>query len=184
MKEFGRKTIHIIGGLVILLVLSLIGREFFIFLSLHLLFIGLVSIQFEMDKFQVPVFSTIFRLFERKEVVPGKGAIWYAISVIIAIVFFQSPLTELIIICLTIGDGFATLIGRIGNFRNPINKKKTIEGSLWFAASSMLALCFFNIMTLFAFLFIITASIVEALEHYIDDNLRIALLGFFFALVF
>lgn len=184
MKEFGRKTIHVLGGLVVLLAIALLGTGTFAALSIPLLLIGLVSVQFEIQKFQLPVFSTVFMLFERKEVIPGKGAIWYWISVMIAVSFFSHPLTELAIVCLTIGDGFATIAGRLGKLKNPLNQKKTVEGTLWFIASSLVAFSFFGEITIVSFEFVLCAAVLESLNLYIDDNLRITLLGFVFMFAF
>ena len=180
MREFGRKLIHIISGIVILFALGYLGKDTFISFGMPLLLVGLITIQFEIQKFRLPVFSTIFSLFERRGVMPGKGAIWYAVGVMISIAFLPNPLMTMVIIALTVGDGFATLLGRYGKFRNPFNPKKTIEGSLWFIASSLVVLNFFFGVSLLSFSFFVVAAVIESFSLHIDDNLRIALLGLCF----
>ncbi len=182
MRETGRKLIHISAGIFMLICLNIFGPNSFLVIFFPLLLLGLLMVQFENQRFKVPVISSVFELFERREVMPGKGALWYGITVISSVAFLPLEVAKLVIICLSIGDGFATLIGRNGRFRNPLNRLKTLEGTVSFIFSALIASSLFQMYSPTAVFFIVVAAVAESLEIYLDDNIRIFFVGLFFSL--
>ena len=78
-------------------------------------------------------------LLERKDVLPGKGTLYFAIGVFFCLVFF--PLTVVVpaVICLAVLDGVATIVGiRFGRHR--IWKSKSLEGTLAGIGATIVAL--------------------------------------------
>ncbi|MCX8166318.1 MAG: hypothetical protein N3E37_00490 [Candidatus Micrarchaeota archaeon] len=184
MDETGRKFVHVIGGMSIILFISLFGHTIFLLIALPLLILGMITIQAEHEKFYLPVFSEIYKNFERKNVLPGKGALWFWISVMFAYSFLKPEIALVCVVCLSVGDGFATLIGKKGVFSNPINNKKTLEGQLAFIFTSGLFLFVINKLGAMELFFVIFASIAEVINVDIDDNLRISLIGLIFSLFY
>jgi dolichol kinase/phosphoserine phosphatase len=99
----------------------------------------------------------------------------YAIGIIISLAMFPEPLNYASIAILTFGDGFASILGkRFGQTISPINKLKTIEGSIfgWFFAF-LGSLIFID--TTRALIGATVGLVIESLPSPIDDNLAIPL---------
>ncbi|GEM_PF-364115 len=179
--EFRRQLLHMFVGIVlIILVLAstyFYGRngqiyvEFLVFIILQVM---LFVINDRMRMKEGPISHVLFKMFERTGVSPGYGAFWYGMGTLLLFVFIND-INFLIasIIALGIGDGMATIVGQRGRMHNPINKDKTIEGTLaFFASVALLAFPFIGPLSLV--LALITAFI-ESLPQKFDDNFTIPL---------
>jgi Dolichol kinase len=109
-------------------------------------------------------------LVDRKEVLPGKGALYFVFSAIVALILFPVQIAFLSVLALALVDGAATIAGRMWG-RTRIRKGKTLEGSLAGATIAFLAFLPFipPIQAVFLALF---AAFVELISP-VDDNLII-----------
>ena len=166
--EFNRQGLHIFIGILIAgLILfftnvwkqnGLIYLEFLVALGLIVL---LIAINDRIKKSDLPksklhpLSNMIFGTFERIGVTPGYGAFWYGMGVLFSFVFIHD-INFLIatIIALGVGDGIATLVGKNGRIKNPLNAEKTIEGTMaFFLSTALLTLPFIGAFSVpFAFI--------------------------------
>jgi len=136
-------------------------------------------------KYRIPVVSWFLDEFERKEdmkILPGRGAIYYAIGCFLAVYLFPKDIAIAAILILAFGDSISHLFGaHYGRIRHPLNDKKFLEGTLFgFLASFAISLFFVNLPE--AFFASLAAMIVEAIEikigaNTINDNLLMPLVS-------
>lgn len=102
------------------------------------------------------------------------GTYWLLASIIL-LLFFPLNTAYASILILAIGDTSASFIGRnISKLKNPLNKNKTVEGSLAFFATSLFAaMLFFPTSTAIIAAFLL--ALVESLPLRINDNLTVPL---------
>ncbi len=171
-KETRRQFLHIGIGLAIVAFLLLFGRESSITLSFIVLVGGGLLVNAKLRGIKTDVFEWGLKQFERKRYLfPGWGSICFMAGILI-------PLTFLIdvnhiatsIFILSVGDAFSTLIGKRGRIKLLYNKKKTLEGSLAFLLSSLLA--YYFVGPLIIPLALITTAL-ESLPTILNDNLTI-----------
>lgn len=179
--EWKRQLAHIVFGMLILW-----GLHFEILTPLVLgvitfiVFILLFSVQ---KGVVVPVFSAVLMSFERKESMekyPGCGLFFFLLSAFFCVLFFEKWIAMAALSILIIGDSITTLVGvHFGNIKNPLNKNKSVEGTLAGIVSSFfVCLLFFPVLPSAVTAFI--SMIVEIPKFYIneipiDDNLTIPL---------
>ncbi|MFA5381582.1 MAG: hypothetical protein WC356_00315 [Candidatus Micrarchaeia archaeon] len=169
MNEDERQAIHILIGFVFLALLILSGRINTLYILSAGLILGLVLIHLFISGIRVPVASWFFDKFERKNVLPGYGSLWYVVGCIFILSISQNVnLICAVFFILALGDGFATIIGSRGKMKLFYNKKKTFEGTLAFAVSSLPALFF--LPSIVCFVAIIVSAFAESLDLGIDDN--------------
>lgn len=179
--ELRRQLLHIVVG--VLLIASLfisahlyrangpVYLEFVIFLGLLVL---LVMIHDRSSSKRSGITSTLFSAFERPGARQGYGAFWYGMGTLLLFVFINDiNFLAASLVALGIGDGIATLVGSRGKMRNPLNPKKTVEGTLAFFISTA-AISFFFIGPL-AFVLALLTALVESLPPKFDDNFTIPL---------
>ncbi|MGB9634873.1 MAG: phosphatase PAP2 family protein [Candidatus Micrarchaeia archaeon] len=179
--EIRRQALHII--VCIFLVVSIIfsslvyGQNGPVYVE-FLVFIGImVMLWIINDKLlgkESKVSKVMFSMFERSGVIPGYGAFWYAMGVLFLFVFI-TDVNYLIasIIALGIGDGVATLVGKYGRLQNPLDRNKTVEGTLGFFTSVMLLS--YPFVGMLAIPLAALTAIVEAIPPKFDDNFTIPL---------
>ncbi|MBT4937279.1 hypothetical protein HON22_05160 [Candidatus Peregrinibacteria bacterium] len=179
--EWKRQLAHIVFGILILW-----GLHFDILSPLLLGLITLIIgvLLFSISKgFIIPVFSPVLLFFERKDDIkkcPGCGLFFFLLSSFLCVLFFEKWITMASLAILVIGDSVTTLIGiHFGKIKNPLNKKKSIEGTLAGMISSFfVCLLFFPLLPSAVTAFV--AMMVEIPRFYInevpvDDNLTIPL---------
>lgn len=183
LSELLRKSIHISS-----LVIPFMYRYVFKFNRLLMFIILLATLIFllglELYRLQIPTFRKLFhRLFgmvmrhhERRDFT---GATFMIFSGLLSVVFFKDMIAFLAMSYLSIGDTFAAIVGKAVGKRKFIRSNKSIEGSL---------ACFTSIM-IFAIIFsgglnpwvyslgAIAATIAEAWEIPVDDNLKIPIIS-------
>ncbi|MFH1072924.1 MAG: phosphatase PAP2 family protein [Nanoarchaeota archaeon] len=126
--EIKRQVLHIFYGafMVLLLHLGYINR----FGVIVIIIVGLV-LSFISMKRKLPLIDWFLQNFDRNDKFPGWGAITFFIGILMVLYLFPLNIALASIMILTFGDSVATLVGKLwGKMRNPLNKKKTVEGTL------------------------------------------------------
>jgi phytol kinase len=170
MREFYRKIFHMAFGLAIAALIFFTPKG----ISLSLLalgtFIGVIFTDAILRGYQIPVISQLIESLERQGVHPGKGALYFAISSVFCVVFFEKGIVVPAIVAFSVLDGIAGIVGTYFG-RHTIVNGKTAEGTLAGMAVTVLAL-----MPLIPIpesaLASFVAGMVELLSP-IDDNLLI-----------
>jgi len=172
MNEFWRKTVHLVFGLLISLLIWSVPRDITIILLGAGLLGGLWFIDLAMRGIQVPLISHLLLHLERDGVFPGKGAFFFVFSSLVTVILFPSYIAAISVLVLSVLDGTATLIGlRYGRIR--IINHKSIEGSGGaILVTFLVLLCVMNPIQ--ALIISLIAGIVE-LASPVDDNLVIPL---------
>ncbi len=172
MDELLRKVVHFLLGLGIAITIPLFDRQMVLAAFVIAIFLGFIVSDALSRGYTIPLISGVIALLERKDVLPGKGTLYFAIGVFFCLVFF--PLTVVVpaVICLAVLDGVATIVGiRFGRHR--IWKSKSLEGTLAGIGATIVALL---ILTPLSPLFAVAASVVAGVVELVtpvDDNLVI-----------
>lgn len=170
-----RKSIHIGGFLIPFLCISLIPPAHMALIIFSMTLLYLASETLRMIHRELPLISHITRAaserYEYEEYVTAP--VFYAFGIILMLLIFPNPLGYSAIATLTLGDGFASLVGKgFKGRRIKLNKGKTLIGSATFFTASFLgSLAFVDPLTAFYASFI--GMIVELLPLPINDNLSI-----------
>lgn len=187
--EIKRQALHIFIGLFIILILFLSTKiwlihgtiyvEFFIFIGLQIFLLMINDFILNKEK---SIFNIFFKMFERFNRTPGYGAFWYGLGILFCFIFLTNyKYIVVVIIALSIGDACSTLIGRKGKIINPLNRNKTVEGSLAFFTSTVIFS--FPFIGLLSIPFSLITALFEALPLKIDDNFVIPVVGVIFFLL-
>lgn len=172
MNEVLRKVVHLLLGLGIAIAIPLFEKQIVLAAFVIAIFAGFVLSDALSRGYTIPLVSRVVEVLERKDVLPGKGTLYFAMSIFFVLVFF--PLTVVVpaVICLAVLDGVATIVGiKIGNHR--IWQGKSLEGTLAGIGATILALIVLTPLTLpLIFAAAITAGLVELFTP-VDDNLVI-----------
>jgi len=111
--------------------------------------------------------------FDRPGKFTAKGAIIFFVGTLIVILLFAPFFAALSILVLSISDSLATIAGYYVG-KHVLYKKKTIEGTLVFFASTLVILVLFIITPMKALVIALLVSATELLTpKYLDDNLTI-----------
>ncbi|HLD18747.1 MAG TPA: SEC59/DGK1/VTE5 family protein [Candidatus Nanoarchaeia archaeon] len=176
--EFRRKTIHIIFGLaiVILLYFNLLNA---VLLGV-LVVVGIILSLIEKDK-RLPVLSKLLDLFEREDArkrMPGEGLIFYLAGALVSVILFPKDVAMASITVLAIGDAVSHLAGiGIGKIKHPFNDRKFLEGWLAGVVAAFIA-CLFFIGIEEAFVGTIAGMLIEVFDivvmnRRVNDNFLI-----------
>lgn len=175
MREVKRQFIHIGIGVAIILLLLFLGRIKTLFLISVLILAGLVLVHLFIRKRKVPIASWFLEAFERKNVMPGHGSLWYLVGCLfVFILISNNSYIIAVLIILALGDGFATLIGMKGKKKIFYNKNKTYLGTGAFVIASLPALLFAPPFICLVAIFL--SAVVESIDFGIDDNLVIPII--------
>ncbi|MHC1605642.1 MAG: diacylglycerol/polyprenol kinase family protein [Candidatus Methanofastidiosia archaeon] len=137
-EELKRKAVHI-------------GMGFWMFYPLFLtripaLFVVLVMLVLALFVFRPHAWKKSFDVMARSEDYEYSyliGPLIYICAIGICVVSYPLFISAASIGVMAFGDGFATLVGkRWGRIRNPIDKNKTVEGSVAFVVFSFMAITF------------------------------------------
>jgi len=103
--------------------------------------------------------------------------IFYALGIIMSLILFPEPIGYVSITVLTLGDGFAAIVGkRFGRKRVPFNKVKTFEGSLCGLLPAFLGSLLF-VTPFRALVASLAGMVTEILPLPLNDNLTIPLVS-------
>lgn len=192
--EYRRQIIHISGVLFVVLA-QVVGREiaivYFALFAVLFLSYSLMLARGETNRilrrlhFFEPKLRKHMLKFERSGGPKFMGAFLFYLSAAVSFTVFPFPLASAAVAILSVGDGFATLVG-VSVGRHLIIPKKTIEGSSAFFFTAILVALFFVPLSAA----IVTAAVATLLEIAvghprlkpyrnwgIDDNLLVPLVA-------
>jgi dolichol kinase len=182
--EFRRQVAHLFTGLAIILLVKLNLINVMILLAVLIIggFISLIS-----RKYQIPIVHQVLTFFERPDEIkrfPGKGSFYLVLGALLSLFLFEQQVALAAIAIMAIGDSFTSLVGiYFGQFSNPFNPAKNIEGTIFaILAATLGAFNFveFNQALLGSVGGMIFESITKAkINRVIDDNLLIPLIAGF-----
>lgn len=179
MKHLGRKLYHLFGGLGLLSLYYLLGRQ-----QALICYGVLIAVVLAVDitRLRVPAFNrfiqTRFSSFiRRNEANKITGTAPYVIGIALTLLFYRTDIATAAICFLAFGDVAATTVGeRYG--RTKISGEKSLEGTLAFVAAAVLSgvlLNFAGIHLMHGLILAgaIVAAGVELLPLPVNDNLVI-----------
>jgi len=176
-NEILRATIHIGSFLITLICKYLLNPHMVSLIVFLITAVYVISEILRIRGINLPITSTItWKTAKKPELYEFTTApIFFALGIILSLTLFDTPINYVVITILTLGDGFATTFGRtIGRTTFPINKGKTVEGSIGgFLFAFLGALLFINPIK--ALLGAATGILVELLPLPLNDNLTIPL---------
>jgi len=178
-NSFLREVIHIGGFTVPLVCIYLVNR--YMIASLIFLVTALYTLSETERMFGVnlPIVSDITSKAARKSEFQEFviSPIFYALGIIMSLILFPPPIGYVSIAVLTLGDGFASVLGRkIGRVRVSFNKSKKFEGTIsGFFFAFLGSLLFVDpIKALFASA---VGMLAEVLPTPLNDNLTVPLVS-------
>ena len=170
MQELTRKLIHLIFGLGIAAMLVVLDSATATAVLAGGLFFGIILVDLILRGYRLPVFSALVKYVDRCDPLPGKGALYFAISALACVILFLKPVVIPALVSLAVLDGIATIAGtRFG--RNRIYNGKSLEGTV--AAIVITFLVLLLVMPApGAFIVAVIAGMIEMFSP-VDDNLVI-----------
>jgi dolichol kinase len=168
MQELARKLIHIIFGLGIAGMVLILDHTSAMAVLAGGLFSGLVLIDLILRGYSLPVFSAVVNYVDRRDPLPGRGALYFAVSALTCVILFPVAIVVPALVSLAVLDGVAAIAGtRFG--RKRIYNGKSVEGT----GSGIFVT--FLVLLLFmpvhgAFVVAVIAGIIELFSP-VDDNL-------------
>jgi diacylglycerol kinase (CTP) len=181
MKHLGRKLFHLLGGLGLLALYALLGREQALWS--YTVLAGIVLL-LEIARLRSPAFNRMlfarFGSFIRKsEERRMTGTVPYLLGVGLSLLFYRVEIAAAAVCFLAFGDVAATAVGeRFG--RTKIAGEKSLEGTLAFIAAAtasglLLAVVDIHLMRGIILAGALTAAFAELLPLPLNDNLVIPL---------
>ncbi|MDD1676480.1 MAG: phosphatidate cytidylyltransferase [Methanomicrobiales archaeon] len=170
MDEVARKVVHLVFGLGIAVLILFLPRDIVLGIIAVAVLSGCILSDALSRGFYVPLVSELVDRLERRNVVPGKGALYFATSALVSLIFFPTPVVVPAIVTLAVLDSIATLAGlHFGKRR--VWGKKTLEGSVSGTVAAFAAL----ILVLPLYHAVVVAMAAGILELFtpVDDNLII-----------
>lgn len=175
-KEIMRKTLHIFG-VTIWFVYHYLGYEYtFTYLATCLL-ISFILELIRLRKYSWYPFKEITRRLSRKYEKSAFAAHIYFFASATLIVYLLKDIMAIVAIMTFISsDAMAAIIGMtIGKHKNPINKKKTIEGTIAGVIVAAIVTGVF-LKPIYAIATAITFLIIDSIDIKISDNFTLPLL--------
>jgi phytol kinase len=177
--EIKRQLSHLVLGVLFLVLIyfDIMGVRVLLIIFIIGFILSLICL-----KHRVLCIGWLLDKFEREGNYPGKGALFFVLGCLIVVSVFSKDIALGSIAILTIGDSVSHLYGRyFGRLKNPLNRKKAIEGSVFgIILSGLVASLFVPVLNAFVASFI--AMIVEAIElsinkRAVDDNLVVPIVS-------
>jgi dolichol kinase len=178
MDHIGRKLYHLMGGVVLLSLYYLMGRDWALVLYtvLFAAVLGLDSIRLFIPAINRFIFKWFGSIIRRNEEHKLTGTAPYILGIGLTLYFYETPVATAAICFLTFGDVAATAVGeRYGKIKIG---DKSLEGTTAFAVTAICAglLLMFLGVHLFTWVTILGALVAAGIELYslrINDNLMI-----------
>jgi len=128
MNESLRQVVHLVFGLGIAGFVLLFDRDLALAVLMIALFGGSILSDAVSRGYTIPVISRILAGLERRDAVPGRGALFFAIGALFCLVFFPKGIAFAGLVVLSLLDSVTTLVGvRFGRTR--IYNHKSLEGT-------------------------------------------------------
>lgn len=181
MSHIGRKLYHLLGGLGLLWLYFLLGRDR-VFVVYAILIVIILSV--DIARLRLPVFNRfMYRRFgsfiRNNEKGKLTGTAPYVLGVALTLFFYRTDIAAEAVCFLAFGDVAATTIGeRYG--KTKITGEKSLEGTLAFVGAAIvggLSLSLVGISPMYGLVFAgaLAAAVVELLPLPVNDNLVIPL---------
>ncbi|MEK6917045.1 MAG: hypothetical protein AABW92_04845 [Nanoarchaeota archaeon] len=173
-----RKTVHFTLGILFVVFIN----SSFINYDTNLVFILLIGVIFSLlaswyiKQKQPKRILSFLALFDKPKDLknfPAKGAVFYLIGLLAAVVLFDKEITSASILILAVGDPTAHFIANYyGKTKTIINKNKLLEGTLAGTLAGAIAALYFVSLPLafFGAAFGMMAEAVELEMFNLDDN--------------
>ena len=184
-SEIFRKSVHISGFLVPFISLAL-GITVAAVFIVGMMAAYSASEYMRLKGRSIPLFTTITKMAMRNDVSSSgdekqntfiKAPLYFAAGILLSLLIFPAPFNYVAIAIVTLGDGFASVVGRMyGKNKIPYSEGKSIEGTAAgiFCAFAGSLLFVSPIMALVAAL---VGMIIEFRPLRISDNLTVPLLS-------
>ncbi|WP_301664295.1 diacylglycerol/polyprenol kinase family protein [Methanoculleus frigidifontis] len=128
MNESSRQLVHLVFGLGIAGFVFLFDSTITISVLMIALFAGFILSDAVQRGYTIPGISQILERLERRDAVPGKGALFFALGALFCLIFFPTDVVFPALVVLALLDSVTTIVGvRYGRHR--IYNKKSLEGS-------------------------------------------------------
>jgi dolichol kinase len=174
MHESLRQIVHLTFGLGIAGFVLLFDRDLVLSVLVLALFVGFILSDAISRGYTIPVISQIIAGLERRDAVPGKGALFFALGALFCIAFFAKEIVFVGLVALSLLDSITTLVGlRFGRTR--IYNNKSLEGTLAGFVVTATALCF--LVPPGIALMTAAAVAIAELVSLVDDNLVVPLVA-------
>lgn len=172
-NDLRREAIHL-SAISIPILVMLLGQNWVVFLISVIVSLYIVSEIARMEGKNLPLFSKITNLAaSQTELYEFAAApIYFALGILLTLVLFPVPENSAAIAIFAVGDSSASLLGGLSTMRNPINKGKTLGGSVGGFVFAFLAGAIF-ITPWKALVGAMIAMTVEALPSPLNDNITI-----------
>ena len=170
MFELFRKLVHLVFGLAIAGMVLALGQTAAIAVLAGGLFIGVVLVDLILRGYRVPVFSVLVQSLDRSDRLPGRGALYFAVSALACVILFPVAISVPALVTLAVLDGVTTIVGRRFG-RTRIYNGKSWEGTIAGIAVTIVVLLPFLTST-GAVAVAVLAGIIELISP-VDDNLVI-----------
>lgn len=181
MKHLGRKLYHLLGGLGLLSLYFLLGRDrvFIVYAALAAGILAVDILRLSMPSFNAFIYQRFGSFIRKNEKEKLTGTAPYVLGVALTLYFYRTDIAASAVCFLAFGDVAATTVGeRYG--RTKISGEKSLEGTLAFAAAAvagafLLSLAGISLMPALVLAGALTAAGVELLPLPINDNAVIPL---------
>jgi phytol kinase len=180
--ELRRQMAHAITGIILIFLVKM--NIVTVPILAGVLIAGTVAILLIRDH-HIPGVSHMLKIFERArdmKFFPGRGAFFFVLGSLLALLFFERQIALAGIAIMAVGDAVTTIIGiYFGRFKNPFNPEKHLEGTMLAIIISTLA-AFTFVDFHMAFFGAVAGIFVESLaikfvDRVIDDNLLIPIVA-------
>lgn len=178
-RDIVRETIHIGSFLVPFVCQYFLNPLWISSLILLVTLLYTASEIARLEGINFPIFSTItWKAVTKPELYEFTTApIFFAIGIILSLTLFPTPVSYASIVVLTLGDGFATIFGKIlGRTVLPFNKGKRLEGSIFGFLLAFLGTMFF-VNPVQALIGALAGMLTECLPLPISDNIMVPIVS-------
>lgn len=128
MQETIRQIVHLIFGLAIAGMVLILGQAVSAAVLAGGLFIGIVMVDLILRGYRLPLFSRLVKEFDRSDSIPGRGALYFAVSALVCVLLVPVAVSVPALVALAVLDSVTTLAGlRFGRHR--ISNGKSWEGT-------------------------------------------------------
>lgn len=183
MKQLGRKFYHLLGGLVLLSLYFLLGRENALICYGVLL---LIVLAVDITRLKSPAFkryiqSNLSSFIRPSEANKLTGTASFVLGVGLTVFLYRSDIAAAAVCFLAVGDVAATTVGERWG-RTKITGEKSLEGTLAFIAAAVLSgmllnLAGIHLMHGLVLAGALTAAAAELIPWRVNDNLAIPVIS-------
>lgn len=171
--EVKRDLLQIMSGIALIGSFFIISENYIKVILVFLVIFAIFLLNFS-GIYRNSFISGFVMSFERKNVQPGIGSLWYIAGVLLLMGLTGGMGALLVgVFAMAIGDSVATIVGmNLRTFKLPYNPKKSIGGfASMLIVTSLFALYFFGD---FYIIYAVVASLAESFSGYpVDDNFSI-----------